>query len=257
VSSRYDYDTGGAALGFDKKIGNAFLLGAAAGYSMTKVTMKDLSETGRVGSYQGALYGAWSGSPWYVNGLAAFAYNHYDTSRDISFAGIDRTANAAYGGGATSGFIETGYRFRFNSIQVTPSASFRASYLIRDSFAERDAQALNLNAERGHALSILGSLGVRVSKDFQADDHTITPELRVRWLHEFSNDDYALNASLMGSSGSGFTVQSERPNRDSLALGFGLTCMKKGNVSLLLAYDAIISRDQREHGGSLGVRYRW
>jgi outer membrane autotransporter protein len=66
-----------------------------------------------------------------------------------------------------------------------------------------------------------------------------------------------LNASFTGAPASTFTVQGDKPNRDSVALGFGLTCTTMKNLSLFLTYDANLSGDHTEQAGSLGMRYRW
>jgi len=96
-----------------------------------------------------------------------------------------------------------------------------------------------------------------VRKDFTIDAGTLTPEVRAKWLHEFSNDDYMINSAFAGAPASTFTAQGDRPNRDSIGLGFGLTCVTKKNLSLFLTYDAIILGDHTEQGGSLGIRYQW
>ncbi|MBA4418491.1 MAG: hypothetical protein C0392_11380 [Syntrophus sp. (in: bacteria)] len=257
VSSRYDYNTGGIIVGFDRKISNTLLLGASVGYSRTRVNMKDLSDNGTVSSYQGSLYGTYLNSPWYVNGILSYGYNRYKTSRDISFGSIMTTANADYAGQTVAAYTEVGYLFKIHTISIIPMASFQAGYLTQNSYTERDAGALNLAVDRNHTSSLLSSLGVKIRKDFATGAGTLTPEVRAKWLHEFSNDDYILNSAFAGAPASTFTVQGDKPNRDSIALGFGLTCVTKKSLSLFLAYDAIISGDHTEHGGSLGMRYRW
>jgi outer membrane autotransporter protein len=219
--------------------------------------MKELSDKADVASYQGSLYGAYLRGPWYAEGMLAYGYNRYDTSREISFGEIMRTANADYSGHAFSAYTEVEYRFMLNTLQVIPMASFQASSLTREGFTEEDAGALDLDADREHTSSLLGSLGVRLRKAFRMDKGSISPEVRARWLHEFSTDRYVLNAAFVGSALSTFTVKEDRPNRDSIVLGLGLSYETTKNLDLFLAYDANISGDRTEHGGSLGLQYRW
>ena len=252
VSSRYDYGLAGVTAGFDRKISDTFLMGLSTGYSQTKVTMKDLSDAGTVSSYQGSIYGAYASGPWYVDSIAAYGYNRYDTSRDISFGSIMTTANADYAGNAFGAYTEAGYRIKVNTISIIPLAGFQASYLMRNSFTERDAGALDLDVDSDHTSSFVSSMGIRLRKDIATDTATIIPELNARWLHEFSNDDYRLNAAFAGSPAATFTVQEDGPKRDSVALGFGLTCLTKKDLNLFVAYDATISGDRMEQEGSLG-----
>jgi outer membrane autotransporter protein len=216
--------------------------------------MKDLPDDGRVWGYQGSLYGAYDNGLSYVGGIMAYGYNSYDTSRDIETA---RTARADYSGHVVSAYAEAGHRIDARGTHIIPVASFQAAYLTRNGFTEEDAGALNLDVDREHVVSLLSSLGLRIRKHFETATATITPELRARWFHEFSNDAYALSASFAGYPLSTFTVRGDRPNRDSIGVGAGLTCSTTKNVSLFLAYDAIFSGDHTEHGGLLEIRYRW
>jgi outer membrane autotransporter protein len=257
ISSEYNYNTTGVTAGFDRQAKSNFLIGISAGYSAAKVNMKDLSYTGNVTSYQASFYGSYFPDPWYINGIVAYGHNRYDTTRGISFGGITRTANALYEGYTVSGCTEAGYRLRKDAISIIPMVSLQAGYLARDGFTETDAGALNLNADKDRTASLLGSMGVRLRKDFETASGTITPELKIRWLHEFSRSDNMVNASFAGSPASAFTVQGDKSNRDSVAIGFGLTHTAGNNVSLFLVYDANLAADRTEQGGSMGIRYRW
>jgi outer membrane autotransporter protein len=257
ASSKYDYDTGGILFGFDGKVSNSLLLGIAAGYSGTEVDMDGLEETADVKSYQGSLYGTWLCDPWYVKAIAAFAYNRYSSARGISFGEIDRTAHATYSGTAISAYAEAGYLLKINSIVIVPMASFQATRLTREDFRETNAGALNLQADREQASSLLGTLGIRLKKDFRVKTSLLTPELRAGWLHEFSGDGYVLTASFAGSPSAIFTVKEDKPVRDRGNAGFGLTWATGSNIDVYLFYDATFTGDRTEHSAYGGIRYQW
>ncbi|MCJ7771657.1 MAG: autotransporter domain-containing protein, partial [Desulfobacterales bacterium] len=257
ISSRYDYDLAGMIVGFDNLVGEDLLLGVSGGYSSTWVSMKDLDESAKVKSYLASIYGAWSSNPWYVNALLAYGFNHYDTSRRIVFGSLDRTAHSDYSGDTVSGQAETGYRFDMRFVDIIPMASLQVSYLNREDFTEKDAGALNLNVDEEETFSVLSALGMKLRKEFDTEYGSVTPELWVRWLHEYSDDAYAVSASFAGAPGSTFTVKSDKPEHDRAAVGFGLCWETLTNVDLILAYDATFSRDTTEQGGAIGMRYRW
>jgi len=257
IPSRYDYDLAGIIAGFDRKMGDSLLVGASMGYSHSKTTMKDLSDTGRVSGYQGALYGAYRKDPWYVGGIVAYGYNRYDTSRDISFGAIARTASASYSGHAFGAYLETGRRIVTSPLDIIPVASIEGTYLMRDGFRETGAGALNLDIDADRASSLQSSLGVRLRKQYKVPSGVVTPEVKVLWLHEFANDDCVVNAFFSGSPVSTFTVRNDRPDRNSANTGLSLTWETEKGMGLSLSYDAILSGDHTEYGGSLGVKYRW
>jgi outer membrane autotransporter protein len=257
IASKYDYRNGGILAGFDRKIGESFLAGASVGYALTRVTMDGLAEAGKAASYQGSLYGAWLGDPWYVNAIAAYGYNRYDTTRDIAFSNINRTAHADYGGHAISGYTETGYLIRTEAVTIIPMASLQAGFLARDGFTETDAGALNLNVDRDYATSIVGSLGVKLRKTYGTAAGEITPEFRARWQHEFADVSTTVNASFADTPAAVFAVKGDRGQRDSAVFGAGLAWATQKNLNLLLSYDALFAGDRKEQGVALGMRYTW
>jgi len=256
-SSKYHYNTGGITGGFDRKIGHNMLAGLSAGYARTDASLDDLSENATVSSWQGSLYGAYLAGPWYMNGILAYGYNHNATARNITIGGVNRRAVADYAGNALAAFVEAGYVMTVKTVSVIPMASFQAGTLIRDGFTEQDAGAFNLTVDKERTSSYLSGLGIKAGRNFVVKTATLTPEVRVKWLHEFSDDDYMINAAFAGAPASTFTVRGGKPGRDTIDLGLGVTCLVQENVHLFLAYDANFARDRMEQGGSLGLRYRW
>lgn len=257
VSSRYDSSTAGAVFGFDKKITPSLLLGASVGYAYNKADLKDLSEDARMSSYQGSLYGIYTKGPWYAGGIGSYSYNAYDTSRDMAFGTIARTANASYNSHLFAGYLEGGYKLVTRYVDIIPFAAFQATYLTRGSFSEDGAGALSLDADKETTSSYLASLGVRLRKDYTIPAGTLSPELRVRWDHEFSNDNHSLRASFTGYPQTAFTVNADRPDRDRLAAGVGITLKTKDNLYINLSYDGYFSGDTTRHSGMVGLQFKF
>lgn len=256
LPAKYDYNTAGAVLGFDRKTGPNLLLGLSGGYSSTRVDMRDLPESGRISSWQGSLYAAYAEGAWYANGIAACGYSRFDSSREVSFGDIGREANGGYSGHLLGGYAEGGYRLGTKRADVIPFASLQAARLIREGFTETDAGALDLNVEKDRETSLIGSVGLKARKEYRTGKGTLTPELRAAWLREFSRGDYEAEASFADTPSSQFTVKGERTGRDSALLGAGLG-WEAQNLGLFLALDAGLSGDHSEYDLSLGLRYRW
>ncbi len=257
ISSRYGYDTSGMMAGLDRQVADSLLLGISLGYSSTRAHMKELPDKATISSYQGALYGIYRNDPWYVSSVAAYGYNRYDTTRGISFGQIARRANVAYGGHTLGGYAEAGYRIAAAPVDVIPMVSLTGASLMRNGFQERDAGAMNLDVDAGRTSSLVGSLGVRLRKDYTVSSGSVTPEVRMRWDHEFSKNDHVLEASFCGYPTSAFTVRADRPERNSFAPGFTLTWRTKDNMDFHLTYDGSFSEDSTRHWGTLGLRYTW
>ena len=219
--------------------------------------MKDLSERADISSYQGSLYGIYSGKPLYLTSVLAYGLNHYSTRRDLSFADISRTANVDYNSHTMGAYLEGGYKVETVVVTFMPMASLTGAYILRDSFAERDADTLGLNAGSENAAYLQSSLGVKLIKDYAVQKGKLIPELRVSWDHRLSSDHVVLNASFGGYAANAFTIAGETPNRDSLGLGIGLTWQVKDTLGFNISYDGNFSVDKTQQGGALGVQYRW
>jgi outer membrane autotransporter protein len=195
--------------------------------------------------------------PWYAGSIITYGYNRFDTSRDISFGGITRTANAVYAGHTLGGHVEGGVKLRSCCLDVIPVASLTGIRFTRDGFRERDAGSLSLDADSSTASSLVGSLGLKLRKEYKMASGMMVPEVKAAWLHEFVSDDYLLSAAFAGYPASTFTVRGDRPLRDSINTGLLLTWEIPKHMSLYLSYDAVLSGDQSGQLGSVGIRYRW
>ena len=110
---------------------------------------------------------------------------------------------------------------------------------------------------REHSQSLASGLGVRIKKEFETGCGVVAPEAKLRWLHEFLDDDYEIDAAFSGYPASAFTVGTDAAARDSAAVGLGMAWAIGNNLAFALAYDAAISNDWTQHAGSLGLKYRW
>jgi outer membrane autotransporter protein len=257
ISSRYNYDLAGIVAGFDRNVSDPLLLGATLGYTRTKATMKDLSDTATVSSYQGSLYGMYDADPWYAGSIITYGYNRFDTSRDISFGVYHENGQRRLRRPYPRGARGRGCEAEVVLPDVIPVASLTGIRFTRDGFRERDAGSLSLDADSSTASSLVGSLGLKLRKEYKMASGMMVPEVKAAWLHEFVSDDYLLSAAFAGYPASTFTVRGDRPLRDSINTGLLLTWEIPKHMSLYLSYDAVLSGDQSGQLGSVGIRYRW
>ncbi len=257
TASRFDSNLAGFAFGYDRAISSKLLVGGSLGYGYTKVDMKDLSEKANISSYEASLYGMYRMDPFYISGVAAYGYNRYDTTRNIAFSTISRRASASYAGQSYGASFEGGYRIVTRPVDIIPLVSITGIALNRDSFRERSGGAVNLDAESQTTASLVGALGVKLTKNYSFENGILTPELAIKWRHEFMNSEYSLNASFAGYPIAAFTVRGDRPDRDSADVALGLTWQAKNNMYFYLTYDGIFSGDTTQHAGMVGLRWRW
>jgi hypothetical protein len=254
ISSRYDSDMAGFAAGFDRQIGSSFLLGASLGYSHTKVDMKDLSDDATKSSYQGSLYGIYRMNPFYLSAIAAYGYNRYDTTRDISFGTISRRAKASYAGQTLGGYLEGGVRIATPPVDHhPPRIPLRASPSCGTA-SPRGTPGLSVSCRLRHHLlaHVLPGVGSRRTTGYR---QAPSPRVRMTWDHDFANDDYALDASFAGYPLTTFTARGDRPHRDSLGASLSLA-FEARRTSPSTSPTAAASPGTHAARGTVGLRWR-
>jgi uncharacterized protein with beta-barrel porin domain len=77
------------------------------------------------------------------------------------------------------------------------------------------------------------------------------------WLHEFADTGRPLTASFAGAPGNAFTVFGATPERDSAAIGFGLSAPIAEGAQLYARYDGEVLGGSDNHAFTAGVRATW
>ncbi|MFA5321859.1 MAG: autotransporter domain-containing protein, partial [Smithella sp.] len=255
--SEYDQTLFGGMIGFDFRIANNLFMGISAGISNTELDFDNLPDEGEMNSYHGSLYLCYDGKPWYALGIMTYAYNDYDLDRYITTLGPTVIAKSDYSGKEYVGYAELGYKLNAGGVTIRPLVAFQVDYLDQESFEETGAGIYNLAVDDNGTGSYQSFLGVNISGDIKMGaSASLKPELRLKWAHEFSNDDHLINAQLAGGGGS-FTVEAETLSRDTAIVGAGLTLMFNKNVSAYVQYDAELNSDFINHTGLVGLRLAW
>ena len=256
VISKYHQKMYGGMMGFDFRVANDLFFGISGGISRTDLDFDDLMDNGNMDSYQGSVYVCYDGKPWYASGIFTYARNNYELDRFITVLGPTQIARSDYSGNEYVGYAEIGYKFNPGGVEIRPLAAFQVDYMKQDAFVETGSD-YNLAVESNDVGSYQSFLGVNVSGTIKlGSSASLKPELRLKWAHEFSNDDHMMKAAFVGA-GSGFTVMPEELTRDSAIIGLGLNLAFNKNVGVYVQYDAELNRDYINHTGLAGLRIAW
>ncbi len=260
-----DYTIYGGTLGVDYRLSPHLLIGAAGGYASSDLDYDSRTGSYDVDTYQGALYVGYVRPGYHLGASARYAFSEYDTSRKISFGnpavgGFDSTATGDFDGSAFGGHLEAGIDgFGVGSLLVQPVASLSYTHISQDSYTESGAASLNLRVDNEDVDSLVSGLGARLYGRFDMGEGVwMTPELRVRWTHEFGDDDRRVHARLDGATAGGdFVVESAEISSDSVLVGVAWTVTTRDRLQVFAEYDAVLNEDLIEHSFSAGVRLIW
>jgi len=260
IGSRYAYDLTGGIFGYDHKLSETLLLGAAVGYASMDLSMDDLSENADAESWQGAIYGLYKDGPIHVGLIGSYGSHDYKTTRKIDFSCVNRTALADYNAYDLSAHLEAGYRIDTGkNTYVMPAASLQAIWMNRDAFTENGASAMNLIVDEEQTTSIPGRIGLTFGGETtDRNGGKFTPEIRVAWRHEFAADNqYSHQASFAGAPAQSFVIKGDGLKRDSFEAGATVAYETKSGTSIFVSYDASLASDMNEQAAAFGFRYTW
>ena len=180
-------DIGGFLVGADRKLGDNWWAGLAAGYSHSRIRVADRAssadvDTGHIAGYTGASFGAIN-----LRGGAAYALHDIDTSRSIIFPGFSDTARVSYHGGTAQAFGEIGYGLATGPIAWEPFGGLAWVHLNTSSFAEVGGPAA-LNGSGTDRDIGYSTLGLRAATVYALDKGmTLAPRVTAAWQHAFGN----------------------------------------------------------------------
>ncbi|MHC4343014.1 MAG: autotransporter outer membrane beta-barrel domain-containing protein, partial [Planctomycetota bacterium] len=260
-ASNVDYTIAGTSLGIDGRLAKHWVVGGAAGYARTiDLDFKQRSGSGDANTFQGALYAGRSTSRSYLSASGRFAWSDMNTSRTIVFGDIDRRTTGSFSGWDAGASIEGGVNLvEWWGVSVQPLASFDYVHVETDGYTEKGADSLDLKVKSESLDSMVSGVGLRLHGTIAMDRDTwITPEVRVRWAHEFGDRDRQIKSVLpAATTGGNWLVRGANSPADGLVVGASWTVTTTGNLHVFADYDAVLNQDLVEHSVALGFRLEW
>jgi hypothetical protein len=119
------------------------------------------------------------------------------------------------------------------------------------------AGGIGLTAPGQFASSLVGSVGLRLGREFELGAARVAIEARSRWQREFLDDAVAIDTAFIGASAASFSVSGAQIARDRALVGVGLSASAGRNVTLVADYDVRISTDVTAHAVTGGLRATW
>jgi outer membrane autotransporter protein len=252
-----DYSFWGTTLGVDRVV-DGTMVGAAFGYTPFDADRNAGVDHIEAENYHFSLYGSTNFESSYALGVVSYGHSDYDATRRIAFGGINRVAEADFDSDEFSAYAEAGLYRYVGQVVVQPLAGVQFINLDRDGFRETGAGDLNLALGRTSSNSLRGVLGARIARPFLTHScHTIVPEIRARWMHEFLDEQEIISPRFVGLDGGSFAISGLDSDRDFLILGTGVTAGLTNHFSVFANYDTQISESETAHGGNGGLQFIW
>jgi len=239
----YTAGTYGITLGADTLVTPQFRAGAALVLSNTNLSYSgSLSgNTGDVFTAELGLYGTYYlPNNFFIDGLLAFAYNHYNQKNLISALGL--SLNSDYGGTLFTAKIGGGYDYKLPAgAVITPYVSVQQYHFNFDSYTTSGGSAFDLDTHvNGSSADLTQTrLGLRVGEPVKlANGGLLTPEIHAYWLHDFGNNVLSTSYTTANfASPNSFTLIGPALERDMANVGIGATFSRGQGWSFSGGYD--------------------
>lgn len=246
----YQAKVGGFALGADTAINSQTRIGAAFAYANT-----DADGTGnstKVDSYQGSVYGSIDQGKVFYEGIAAFAFNTYDTSRTLFDNSV---ASGDFDGQQYSAKATAGYKLDVQGgLKVTPFASAQYTFLTQDSYTETGSNA-NLHVKSDDINVFKTGLGAKLAYPIVDGGITYTPRLSAGWYYDLIGDEAGTTSNFSSAAATTFVSKGADVARSAFKLGTGLDILSQDNVTLSVDYNWESKEDFDSHTGELKARF--
>jgi outer membrane autotransporter protein len=251
----YDSHTYGVTFGMDHKVTDTVRVGGALSYAKTDVDGNDAGNSQTdVDSYQVAVYGSYEPGVYFVEGQLGYSFNNVDSTRELTFGGLNRTAKGSYDVDQYTASVAAGLPMKSDGFTITPKAGLFYSYSNGDSYTETGAGGLNLTVDTGSTSVLEGSLGGSVAYDYKVDGGMLRPEVRAAVLYDFIGDEASATSHFAGS-GATFTTNGADVAQFGGTMGVGLGYTTADGVWEVRGdYDAELRSDYVAHTGMLTGR---
>ncbi|WP_186593788.1 autotransporter domain-containing protein [Synechococcus sp. RS9909] len=245
--------------------GGAFGYGQANLYNYEYANSRIQSDT-----YGGSLWGIYRPSAnWKFSGLLGYMNLQYDSSRQMNFGGLNRTAEANWDGNAFTAALDAQYNWALNgdnsdpdAIRIKPRTFLSYAVHNQGSFSEFGAQSLNLDVDSHTADSLLWGIGFTLETPIKLNStNRLIPRLTVGYEYDFmgdANEEHQLNASFSELPALGSVdVLGQNRGANALDVGLSIEIETSDSVSLYAGVNGGFWSNGTEVSYGGGVKYSW
>lgn len=243
---------GGVSGGFDKRIQNNLLVGAAFSHGTSDVRASH-AETGKSRGNAVAAYVSYASGPWNFNGNLVLAHNANTMKRNVAVGAWSGTARSNFDSKTAAVYGEASYDLPKATWTLQPLAGLSVTLNRNDGFTETGAGAVNLQTDAQNTTSTKTLFGARALFEFNG----IHVQPRAIWAHEFGDVNKGLTAQLQGLPGAGFTTYGVDLPRDSVIVGVTVAGKARNGLSLFSDVQGEFNSKQKGVALLVGVRKSW
>jgi autotransporter-associated beta strand protein len=235
--TKASYTAGNVTAGISFRMSSSLAAGVLFDYNHTDAKTDSAGSKTTVDTFSPGLFATYYQNGFYVNGLASYGYNEYSNNRNLSFGGLNSTANSSPTGSQYVANLDFGYDFKPDKHwKIGPTLGATYTHLDVNSFNETGAGPADLSVNNQHADSVRSRLGGQAVYQFHTSGILFAPTITAAWQHEYMDRSSGITSQFNIPGSNPFTIQTAAPSRDSALIGFGGTATLDNSMAFYLDY---------------------
>ncbi len=200
------------------------------------------------------LTGTFEWRKWYLDGMAQYGPEYYETSRyiDIDGKGDLRRMSSKYTNHRITGAFEAGRRITLGPIVAQPHVGIQYNGMRQARVIEDGNADAAIHTARKDIFTGTTKVGLNLSTVWFWGRAPIVPVIGIGWTHRFGNLDKSSRISV--DSGATFENVGSAPTKDLLSLQAALSANINKNLFLNVGGSALLNGVERTYTGSAGFR---
>lgn len=253
-----DHSLTGLALGAEvggPAGGGALRAGAAVGMLDGEASVDARASEADIGAWQIGAYGAWQAGGLRLSGAASYGQAEIESTRDIAWAGLARTATADRDADMIAGVLEASWSLTggANGFDIAPLALIDYVGGEADAVTESGADSLDLELEAMDYDRLEAGLGLAVG----LRGETFAFDARAAYRERLDGEMPEQTLAFSGAPGAGFTVAGPDTGSSRVTAGVGVSAAIAQNLTISARYDGSFASDAEAHQGSIDLGWRF
>jgi len=266
-----DYNVFQSTYGLQYDASRQWSLGGVFGYGQANLYNYEYANSSiDSNAYGGGLWAIYRpGDAWKITGLLGYMNLQYDSSRQIDFGGLNRTARASWSGNGFTSALEVQYDWILsankadrNAVRIKPNTYLSYSLHSQGDITESGADSLNLAIDGHTADSLVYGIGFTLETPLQLAHSTrLIPRLSVGYEYDFngdSNEEHQLSASFADVPALGsLDVLGQNRGANDLNVGLSVELETSDQLSLYAGVGGSFWSNGNELNYGGGIRWRF
>ena len=255
----FNFGTHGGMGAIDRKIDEHTIVGLVFGAADDNALFGD--SRGRLDGHTNefAAYATWGWNNRYLDAVVHHARTDFNSLRVVAFPGFLDANRATQRVDSTDAYVGAGWMYRTGEgWHGGPTVSLQWTDVNVPAFTETGGASALTVAGRDID-SLRSQVGLRFTRDYEVHEkYWLAPDIRLRWEHEFADDNRAITAAFAGAPTLAFNSFAASPARDGALLGVSLNAFSQKNLSGFLSYDIDVGRNgSRLNVGRYGIALKF